>query len=149
MTKPPDYRDVVHPRRKETRVLVVAGQPPCIHLRDEAAKPRGRDYRTASLGDLASVEVPPRWVLAVLLCPGDSTAPVVAWLQRAGGDPSRVLFVLHPRADPVEALRAWYEAGFPDPVAVEASTLAGFAKALGRFVNDWIYTDATGRGWPL
>lgn len=147
--RPRDYRDVVHPRRRDTRVFLVAETPPCIDLRDAAARPTGRDYRVAELGGLEGVEVPDSWVLAAILCPGDTTAEVVAWLGRHGGDPERVVFFLHPDADPVVALRAWYDAGHDDPVVHEAGSWLELARPLGRFVNDWIYVDAVGRGWPL
>lgn len=147
--RPPDYRSVVHPARTATRVFIVARSPPCIRLRDEAARPKGRDYRTASLGDLADLEPPPRWVMAAILCPGDDASALVEWARAGKADPDRILFVLHPDTDAVAALRPWYEAGHGDPVAVEARTSKDFAKPLGQFVNDWIYADAKGIGWPL
>lgn len=147
--RPSDYRGVVHPVRMETQVFIVAARPPCIRLRDEAARPKGRDYRTALLGDLAGLDLPGRWVMAAILCPGDSSRALVAWMQAQGADPERILFVLHPETDAVEALRAWYGAGYGDPVVCEARTLKEFARTLGQFVNDWIYVDAKGLGWPL
>jgi hypothetical protein len=147
--RPPDYRDVVHPVRLQTRVVIAAGTPPCITLRDQAAHPRGRDYHTVRLGNLEDLALPERWVLAAILCPGDTTESLVAWLQKTGGDPDRVLVVVHPQTDSVAALRAWYAAGYNDPLVVEAQRLRDFAADLGRFVNDWIYVDATGSGWPL
>lgn len=133
----------------KTRVFIVAQGPPCIRLRDEAARPRGRDHHTALLGDLDALELPERWVLAVILCPGDDTEALVEWMQARGADPDRVMFILHSETDAVEALRAWYKAGFGDPIACEARTLKDFARTLGQFVNDWIYADAKGAGWPL
>ncbi|MFO1533693.1 MAG: hypothetical protein ABR562_08400 [Thermoplasmatota archaeon] len=147
--RPSDYRSVVHPLRMETRVFLVASTHPCIRIRDEAAKPTGRDYRTVDAGELAALDPPRQWVLAVLLCPGDDAAEVVAWLGAHGGDPDRVLFILHPGTDAVAALRPWYAAGFPDAVAIEAAAWGQLAKPLGQFVNDWIYAQAKGMGWPL
>ncbi len=146
--RPADYRDVVHPRRMDTAVYIAAEQPPCIRLQQQAARPKSRDHRTERLGALADVDPPERWLLAVILCPGDTTDDVVQWL-RAHGDPDRVVFFLHPDTDPVAALKAWYDAGHPDPVAYEAKTWKQLAAQLGRFVNDWIYVDAKGSGWPL
>lgn len=147
--RPADYRDVVHAGRLDTRVFLLAGELPCIRLRDEAARPEGRDYRTADLGGLEDVEPPQRFLVAAILCPGEDTEILVAWMRRRGVDAGRVFLVLHPETDAVAALAPWYEAGHADPVFVEADRWSGFAKDLGRFVNDWIYADAKGTGWPL
>lgn len=147
--RPSDYRDVVHPLRMETRVYLVASKPPCIHIRDDAAKPKGRDYWTTKLDELASIDPPDLWVLAAILCPGDITREIVEWLQVHDGDPDRVLFILHPDTDPVSALSAWYATGYEDPIIIEASTWKELAKPLGQFVNDWIYIQAKGLGWPF
>ncbi|HEV8360300.1 MAG TPA: hypothetical protein VGR28_07600 [Candidatus Thermoplasmatota archaeon] len=148
-TRPPDYHDVVRRARLRTRVFLVAQTPPCIRLRDEAARPRGRDYHTALLGDLHALKLPARWLLAVILCPGNGTEALAAWLRQHDADPDRVMFVLHPATDAVAALTGWYAAGFGDPVACEARTLKEFAKPLGQFVNDWIYADEQGSGYAL
>jgi len=147
--RPEDYRAVVHPERRKTRVFLVAGTPPCIQLRDEAARPKGRDDHTALLGKLGPLQPPKRWVLAAILCPGETTDALVAWLREHDADAGRIMLVLHPDTDPVDALRAWYAAGLGDPVAIEARSLKALAKPLGQFVNDWIYVDAKGVGWPL
>ncbi len=147
--RPADYRAVVHPARLKTRVFVVAGTPPCIQLRDEAARPSGRDFHTSLLGDLDSLTLPERWVMAVVLCPGDDTLTLVKWLGARRADPARVLLVFHPGTSEPAALAPWYAAGFDDPVAVAAATLRQLARPLGQFVNDWIYADAKGSGWPL
>lgn len=88
--RPADYRDVVHPRRMETAVYVVAETPPCVRLQEDAAKPQGRDYRTAHLGALERIRPSGQWVLAAILCPGDTTDALVAWLQWHDADPARV-----------------------------------------------------------
>lgn len=147
--RPADYRDVVHPARMATRIFIVARHPPCIRLRDEVARPKGRDYHTARLDDLDGLDLPARWVLAVVLCPGDTTEDLVRWMARRGADPARLLFVVFPGTSTVAAFRAWYGAGHGDPLVVEARTLKGFARHLGQFVNDWIYADAKGTGWPV
>lgn len=147
--RPPDYRDIIHPRRLQTPVYLLAATPPCIELRDEAARPRGRDHRTTHLESLDSLRPAPRSIVAVLLCPGDSTADLVAWMATHTIDAERVAFFVHPATDAADALAPWYAAGHPDPVAYEAETWMDVAKPLGQFVNDWIYVDATGTGWPL
>lgn len=147
--RPEDYRAVIHPVRRDTRVFIVAETPPRIRLRDEAARPKGRDYHTARLGNLARLRLPARWVMAAILCPGDTTEPLVAWMREHAADPRRVLLVMHPETGPVAALEAWYQAGYGDPVACEARSLRDFARTLGQSVNDWVYADAQGTGWPL
>lgn len=147
--RPADYRDVVHPRRLHSRVFLVASTPPCIRIRDEAARPKGRDYWTTRLGDLDEMGLPEKWVMAAILCPEDDAEEIVQWLARHDADPERVLFVLHPETDPVQALAPWYTAGHDDPVSIEASTFQELARPLGMFVNDWIYVDAKGMDWPL
>ena len=147
--RPADYRAVIHPDCMKTAVYVAAGRPPCIELHAQASTPTGRDYRATRLGDLDSIRPKGRWVLAVILCPGDTTLELVAWMHGARADPERVVFFLHPETDAVTALHAWYEAGYSDPVAHEAKTWRQLASPLGRFVNDWIYADAKGTGWPL
>ncbi len=147
--RPRDYRDVIHPRRLDTRVFLVANTQPCIDLRDAAARPTGRDYRITDLGAWRDQAVPPSWVLAAILCPGDDTQELVHWLATQNGDAERVVFFMHPDTDPVAALEAWYGAGHGDPVVHEAATWIDLARPLGQFVNDLIYLDAVGQGWPL
>jgi len=147
--RPADYRDIVHSSRLQTRVFVVAAREPCITMRTATVKPRGRDHQAVALDELAQVKPPERWVVAVLLCPGDDARDVVTWLKRHRGDPHRVLFILHPSTDPVAALRPWYDAKHPDPYFIEASTWKELAAQFGTFVNDWIYVQQRGAGWPL
>ncbi len=147
--RPNDYRDVVHPVREQTRVYVTASTPPCIKLRDEAARPNGRDYWTVRMADLKEISPPKQWLLAAILCPGDHAQQVVDWLQENNGEPERVVFILHSETDPVHALAPWYATGHGDPIVIEASTWKQMARPLGQFVNDWIYLQAKGMDWPL
>lgn len=147
--RPLDYRDVILGARFDTKVYVAAGQPPCISLRNAVSLPRGRDYRAIDLGDLPEPEPGARWLLAAILCPGDSSEVVVEWLVRQKADPERVLFILHPETDAHAALAAWHAARFPLPETCEARTFRQCAPIVGQFVNEWIYRDAKGRGVDL
>ena len=140
----PDFALTVaqnHPRMKG---WIWAQSDPCLSIaKDEVKKIR------RNLEAVGPASAPPKpatrlwWMLAVLLCPGDTTTAVAAWaaaLPGAGDD--RIRFYLHPETDPTSALAAWHGAGLADPLTAEVEDFGSFHQQFGWDFNKRVYRDA-------
>lgn len=108
------FRDVVAAHHQDSDAVLVAATDPCLSIAyDESANVTGRSFRIDRPQGLAGLELRASWLMAVLLCPGDDTSLVSAWVRGGDRDPRRILFYLHPTTDARRALAAWREAGFP------------------------------------
>lgn len=93
--------------------------------------------------DLAGWDAEGSWLMAVLLCPGDSSAAIAAWARRHKADPDRIHFYAHKGTDPFEALAAWHRSGLPPPIVTEGITSwKEFHRRFGRdltvrILQDW------------
>ena len=140
----PDWRATVRGNWRKTTAFILASAQPCIKIRDDelAAIKSNRVLVGLSAQDLHSWSPASSWMLAVLVCPGDTTEDVAAWARRGKADPSRVHFYLHPEARK-EVLAAWHGAGFPtERVDDDVDSWKRFHHLFGlaladRIVADW------------
>lgn len=147
----PDWRETVRANWKKTAAFLLASAQPCIKIRDDelAAIKANRILVGLSPRDLQAWSPPASWLLAVVLCPGDTTTEVTAWARKSRADASRVHFYLHPDADR-QVLAAWHEAGFPtERVDTDVDSWKRLHQLLGlaladRIVADW--SDASQAG---
>lgn len=138
--RPSGYHDVVKAYWRQTKGYVLASRQPCIRIRDDEVKHINRVLVAQHPDDLASLELPKSWIMAVLLCPGDSTADLAAWARKHRIQPGRVWFFLHPDTDP-EALRPWRDVGFRTDQVAFTSTWEDLHPLFGLALNDQVYAD--------
>lgn len=105
-------RDVVHPRRKETVGIIVAAAGPCFKVATEQQlKASGRTVHVTTPHAFHKVRRPRSWAVAVILCPGDDTRELAAFVVANKLQAHRFHFYYPPSTDQREALRQWQEAG--------------------------------------
>jgi hypothetical protein len=143
-----DFALVVADSHRLMRGWIWAQSEPCLSIAKDEVK---RIRRNLELVDAARAPpVPSRrlwWILAALLCPGDSTTAVVEWARSLRAvDVDRIRFYLHPATDPVAAFAAWYAAGFENPMTAEVEDFATFHKQFGWDFNNQVYRDAIAEG---
>lgn len=152
MTRPRDFSEVVRENWERTTAFLLAGSEPCVEIRDDEleAIQGNRVLVGRSFEDLEAWDPSGSWILAVILCPDDSTQRLADWALERGIDAHRVHFYLHPRTS-WDALEPWNEAGFPtervdDDVDSWQRLHRLFGLALSeRIYQDWAETE-TGRG---
>ena len=145
----PDDRKIIRGHWKGTPTYLVANQPPCLDLRDQAAIPKGRRYAAASFADLGTIQPSASWAMGVVLCPGDTLAEVAIWAVHNGvQDANRILVFHRPDVDLKAALRPWREAGYGLPLLVEVEAWLDMAQILGKHINNTILRDHSAPGWP-
>ena len=145
----PDDREIIRRHWKDCPTYLVANQPPCLDLRDQAALPKGRRYEASSFATLAALRPPASWAMGVILCPGDTLEEVAAWaLSNKVQDANRILIFHRTDVDLKAALGPWRQAGYGLPMLVEVETWVDMAQILGRHVNNTILRDHTAPGWP-
>lgn len=104
-------RDVIVDHLHDCLGIIVADTEPCIGV--HAAIPADkRDSRRATQSDLDAAWFRSSYVVAVVLCPGDSTKKLAAFAAKHKLDPDRFHFYHPPGVDPIAALRDWRTAGF-------------------------------------
>lgn len=141
----PDWHDVVEANWRKTTGYVLALRGPCLKVRDDelAAIQRNRVLVGLSAKDLGAWTPPESWLLAVLLCPGDTVEAIVDWAKRGSVESERVHFYAHKDTDPYAALAAWSDAGLPDPAVDDGITSwKSFHQKFGndlaiRILEDW------------
>lgn len=141
----PDWHDVVAANWKKTTGFILAREPQCLKVRDEelAAVRENRVLIGLSWSELDGWTPPASWILAVLVCPGDSVNELAAWAHRQKADPARIHFYVHEGADEYTALGSWAQVGLPDPaVDTGMTSWTEFHKKFGldlaiRILQDW------------
>lgn len=138
----PDWYGTVRANWRRTTGYLLASRAPCLTIRDEEIEAiRGNRILVGVSPEGLSKWTPSgSWLLAVLLCPQDDVAAIVAWTRRHKADARRVHFFLAEGTDP-EVLRPWKDAGYAtDRVDVVASWKE-LHKLLGLALNDRVYED--------
>lgn len=137
-----EFQDVVVNHHGESDAILVAGREPCITIAsDEEDNVTGRSFQVIDPGELDGLELRSSWMMAVLLCSGDTTKPVADWIQATGRDPRRVIFYLHADTNPQASLEAWHEAGLPIHSTWTISDWKGFHKHFGAHWNVRVFDD--------
>ena len=114
----PNWHDVVARNWRKTKAYLLALGEPCVTIRDEELQAIKDNRVLVGLNASALTRWRPAgsWMLAVVLCPGDDIAPLLAWRDRHGLDPARIRFYTHVDTKIWDVLRPWHEAGLPSPV---------------------------------
>lgn len=139
-----DRVDVVRRHRFDTTGFLVAAQPNCLAIaRLESQRVTGRRLKLLEAGSLPSEDDLPRsWVVAVLLCPGDTTELVADWTKRLPmGLRGRVWFYEAPGIDVVRAYDGWKQAGLGNPLADPFTDFLEFNRLFANDLNEQIYQD--------
>ena len=141
----PDFAQVVASNHPRLRAWLWAQSDPCLSIAQQEVKRIRRNLVAVGPSGAPAVPSSPAWwLLAVLLCPGDTTGAIAAWAKAIRGPVSdRVRFYLHPETDPVAALAAWYNAGLPDPLTAEVEDFKTFHQQFGWDYNNQVYRDAS------
>lgn len=137
------WHEAVRRNWRRTTAFLLASTQPCITIRDEELQAIRAHRVLVGVGpdDLAGWEPGASWMLAVVLCPGDSTDALAAWARRHRIDASRVHFYLHPDA-PLKVLNGWAEGGFPtDRVDTDVDSWQRLHKLFGLALSDRIVLD--------
>jgi hypothetical protein len=141
----PDWHGIVAANWQKTTGYLLALDGLCLEVRDDelAAIRKNRVLVGLAAKDLAAWRPPDSWLLAVILCPGDSVEPIVEWVEKHGAEVERIHFYVHDDADAFAALHAWAEAGLPDPIVDDGiDSWKAFHKKFGndlaiRILEDW------------
>lgn len=142
--RPSDYASLVRANASRTKGFVLADSGECLDIRDAEIARIQRSLRPITSKELEVLELPPSWLLGVILCPGDDMARVAAWTsQLPASDRERVRLYPHERCDLIAMLAPWYAGGLDDPRADEVRDFATFHRFFGNDLNDQIYADAT------
>ena len=142
--KPQDYVPVVRAHHKKTACYLLVAREPCIGIAQDEANAIDRNIQIVSHEDLEDLDLPPSWLLAFVVCPGDSVAPLARWVKARRARGRRIRFFLHPSTDD-NVLRSWEAAGLGLARGVAVSTWQELHPHLGRALNDTVYLDALGR----
>ncbi len=139
---PGNPRDVIHPHRFETAGYLLATSAPCTRIVADEVRIVKRTLYALTSGHAPPVSRPRSWVLAILVCPGDTLAGIAPWVRRlASRDRERVYVYFHPDTDQVAALAPWYKAGLDDPITSLAQDFRSFHKSFGARMNLQTYLD--------
>ncbi len=143
---PEGFAETIRPHLHECLGIVVASTGDCLEIRDEEIKAISdtgnrtfEAYPPDQLPDPAALQ---SWLMGVLLCPGDRTEEVAAWAKALNvEDLDRVRFYYLSGVDLVEALRAWYAAGLPDPRTADVEDWGSFHHEFGWDHSNQLYQD--------
>lgn len=122
--------------------LIAASGPLGRAIQRRSLRNIERRLQATSATDLPAVaDLPPSWLLAIVLSPGEDTDAVALWTaslpRRLRG---RVRFYLLPGVR-ASAFRAWYAAGLDDPFTAEVRDWPSFHKQFGADLNLQVYLD--------
>lgn len=117
---PPTATQRVRPHLHKTTGYAAASGGDCLKIARQEAKVPHRAFVAVAIKNLANT-IPPQgsWFLGILLCPGDATDEVAAWASTRKSDLARVRFYFRTGVDQVPAMRAWVQAGLPEPLYEE------------------------------
>lgn len=144
LTRASDRVDVIRRHRFDTTAFLVAAQPNCLDIgRLESQKVTGRRLRLVTAAELPGPDrLPASWVVAVLLCPGDTTERIAPWAKQL---PTpfwhRIWFYKARGLDPESAYAPWKEAGLGKPLADAFQDFLDFNRLFANDLNEQIYQD--------
>lgn len=131
---------------RATTAWLLAHRVDCRDLVDQELARIARRLKPLEPEALAGFAPRGSWMLAVVACPGDDTIGLARWAAGlAAPDRDRVRFYLHHRADAVEVLAGWTDAGLGAPRVSVVRDFASFHKVFGMHLNDRVWADPAGR----
>lgn len=103
----------VRPHLKQTTGYVLARAGDCLDLQRREVGLKNRPFfKPLKPGELHALKLPRSWFLAVLLCPGDDTRELAAWVRALpAADRRRIRFYYYTGTRAAQALAQWYGAG--------------------------------------
>lgn len=117
---PPTATQLVRPHLRKTTGCVAATGDECLKIAHREAKVPNRAFVAVAIKDLAdTVPAEGSWFLGILLCPGDVTDQVAAWATTRKPDLARIRFYFRTGVNQISAMRAWVQAGHPEPLYEE------------------------------
>lgn len=135
--------EVIRANRMRTTCFVVAERGNCLDLRaEEIRRVSGRRFVPVSGATLPRT-LPPSWMLAVIVCPGDDSGRVAAWTKGLGFGQSRLVFFYETQQglDVAAFYRAWVAKRLPDPARRRPKNFVDLCVALGADLNRRILAD--------
>jgi len=137
------YADGVRDGLARVQAYVLAGPESCLGPRpaDEGAA------RIVLPGQLGRLEPAGPWLLAAVLCPGETAHAVAEWARGRRDADERVWFFLHPKT-PLEALRPWAAAGRRTGQVETVASWAQLGALLAVAIRDRAYADRADRARP-
>lgn len=136
----PAYAEVVRAHHEKTVGYLVASREPCIRIRDDEVASVRRRLVPLSPEDVAELEPPDSWIMAVVLCPGDDASVIARWLGKRR-DPARVWFFAHPGVDLDAALAPLRAAGHALAQVDTVRSWRELHPLFGHALNDQVYAD--------
>lgn len=137
-------RAVIRAHAKETVCYVLADSGDCLQLaRGRAEAMTGRILRHVTSAQLPTV-LPRSWMLAVDLCPGDTTDALAAWASRLEpGQLDRIVFYEPVQLDKVvtQVYAAWIGRHLPSLVRQQVRDFKDLNRLLGSDLNIRILQD--------
>ncbi len=135
-----DFARVVRENWPKTVGYLVAGEPPCIQIRDDEIQHVHRRLVPIGLASVEDVKASGSWFMAVIVCPGDDLSGLAAWA--AGQDARRIYFYLYADAD-ASQLRPMATHGIPIHHFSDGhNDWTDLHKVLGWDLNVLVYDDA-------
>lgn len=139
-----NQRAVIRAHAKDTVCYVFAETGDCLHLaRGRAEAMTGRTLRHVTSARLPT-GLPKSWMVAAILCPGDTTDALAAWASRLEpGQLDRIVFYEPPQLDKVapQVYAAWIGRHLPDPVRQQVRDFRELNRLLGSDLNIRILQD--------
>lgn len=140
--RPTDFAAIVGAHHREARAFLLATSEHCAEVRDREVEVVRRNLEVVDPAALLDLEPEGSWVLAVLVCPGDTVEAVARWAAELPAEAlQRVLIYLRTDVDTVAALAPWYAADLPNPYTADFTDWAGFHKQFGADFNNQVYRD--------
>lgn len=143
-TRATDRVETIRRHRFDTTAFLVAVQPNCLGIAAlESQKVTGRRLKLLAPNAPPSPDaLPASWVVAVLLCPGDSTTEITKWARRLpAAARSRIWFYEAPTLDVPLAYGSWKDAGLGNPLADAFADFLDFNRLFANDLNEQIYQD--------
>ncbi len=139
----PDERDIILKHRKDTICFVLAETGICLGLaKDRVRSVTGRSLLLVNT-DALPTNLPPSWMLAVFLCPGDNTEALAKWAAKLGPARMTRIYFYEPEefGRLAETYAAWIREGLPDPIRRRAHGFKELNRLLGVDLNTMVLRD--------
>jgi hypothetical protein len=138
----PDAAEIARRNWKDAELFLIAEREPCLKIRLDELENIERVIVKGAVEELRSWDPRKSWLVAVLLCPGDSTDVLARIVDEEGLEPSRFHFYLA-KGTPRSTLKGWAGAGLPlDAVDEDIEDWKALHKLLGIDFNVQIVNDA-------
>lgn len=145
---PPGAIELVRPHLKRTVGYVLAASGDCLDIQArEVDTIKGRRFQSVHPDRLESLDLPESWILATVMCPGDTTDAIARFTEGLNpGDRQRIRFYWYPGTRPADALKPWLAAGLGPIQEDDIDGWERFHKLFGAHHSIQVFMDHVGRG---